>query len=101
MGGDNEMKRHLRFPTLHPILLLLSAVLLGAATAGCSKSEPDFASMSKDEQIKAMHNLPPEEVAIQKKMLAGILAAKNAGSGKPSALPVGVAPTTAPGAGQH
>lgn len=87
------MKRLLRYP----VMLCLSAGLLGILLAGCSHSGSDFASMTKEQQIQAMHNLPPQEVAIQKKMRDSIMASKNAANGKAPSPPQ----FPSPGGGQH
>ncbi len=83
------MRRFLRYPAW----LCVGIGLLGGALTGCSNSGSDFASMSKADQLKAAHNLPPEEIAITNKIRAGLLASMKAHQGSASgATPPAVAP---------
>jgi hypothetical protein len=79
------MKSILRYTAL----LCLAGGLLFPVLTGCSQDRnANFAKMSKDEQLRAWRNLPPEEVAINRKMWQNIQAqSKAAPGGRPTIQP--------------
>ena len=80
------MKRLLQSAAL---LCLATGLLFCAALAGCSPSRhSNFANMSKEEQLRAWRNLPPEEVAINRKMWLSLQEqSKAARQGRPRWFP--------------
>jgi hypothetical protein len=85
------MKRPLRSAAL---LGLATGLVFGTPLTGCSRSRgANFANMSKEEQLRAWRNLPPEEVAINRKMWESLQQQRRAAQpGRPTVTPPVAAP---------